>query len=1452
MTQTELDNKPSKTKRGGVIVLGMHRSGTSLMTNLLSKAGFYAGKDDDLMEGNEWNRDGYFERWSVVDLNDSILKLCGGAWDSPPDEKKILSINISEIIESLLEAYEGKANFIIKDPRMCLTFPAWRKALGDDIKIIRIDRDEDAVADSLYKRDSFTKEKSLELRSIYLERADKYSKEYITFSIRYENLFNGKRAEILKALSIFLDIETDLEAIASKTVDPSLNHFASGADSGTPHNARKGPAVSIIIPLFNKVAYTIKCWGSIVKNTADGLYELIIVDNASSDSTGDFLKCLGDKVKIISNKKNLGFSKACNQGAEAASTNYLLFLNNDTEAEENWLEPLLEVVDKDSSVAAVGSKLLFPDGTLQHAGVAIIDDKKDKEPLVPRHIYYQESADFPEANEMRSYQVLTGASLLVRKTVFWKAGGFDEGFWNGYEDVDLCFKIQEMGHKLVYQPQSVLIHHESVSGPERFTKVDKNTERLKKRWIGKIEPDLIVDEEGVVRDTPTCKVKPYALPGEALQKFLHVRPDFQQRLTSIVILTFNQLKYTKECVESIRANTPEAHEIIFVDNGSKDGTTKWLKQLCKENDNYRLIENKKNLGFAAGCNQGIKGSEGEYILLLNNDVVVTRDWLSGMIECIRSSDEIGIVGPMTNSISGPQKVEEVGYDAVDRLNDYADSFRLEQRHRWIPARRVVGFCMLFRRELVGRIGFLDEDFGSGNFEDDDYCLRAALEGYRNLIAGDVFIHHYGSASFKGNRINYASAMAANRKIFTKKWSGIDGQTPLGKKLLALNAIDDAEALNRKGELARAVRTLIDAIKRSPKDKSLLYALSEILIDVKQHTEALEMLKKTYGDEQEPKRLTLMGQCKAGLGDSDEAGAYAEKALMIDPDFAPALNLKGVIEYNNGDKPAAEGSFKKAIQSDPSLGETYKNLGLLKLEDKKREEALELLEKAFILSPASTEIATTYHIAITETGTLESCEKRLREAMHFFPRDKRMSFLLIDVLLKQGKDDAAMREIEGVMLDFGIDNGTLSAAIEVRERLDAEKGVKKAKGKPSLSLCMIVKNEEKYLASCLASISPIVDEMIVVDTGSTDRTKDIARAFGAQLYDFEWTGDFSEARNYSLTKATGDWVLILDADEVVSLLDHARLSKLISKKSAAPAAYSIETRNYVRPSNIAGWTINDGGYSTEEAGTGWFPGSKVRLFTNDSRIQFENPVHELVEPSLKKLRIKIKKCPVPVHHYGKLDMNKNASKGEEYYLMGKKKLDQMGGDVLAIRELAIQAGELGRYDDAAELWESVIKIKPHMDDAYLNLGHAYLELGRYEEALAASKKAVKAAPQMKEALLNYSMSELYTGDINKSLSTLEKLTKKHPDYPSARLLLAVACCCDGKKEKGLKLFGNFAKEDIEISGAISCYIEKLIAAGKCDYADKLRNAAAEGNNLNKDTLHVFAKRDHSDNELCQSA
>src|SRR5262249_19929078 len=187
----------------------------------------------------------------------------------------------------------------------------------------------------------------------------------------------------------------------------------------------------------------------------------------------------------------------------------------------------------------------------------VLEDRRANDVLVPTHVYARKPGNTAEASRVRTYPALTAACLLVRKPAFDDVGGFDEGYWNGNEDVDLCFKFQKRGWKLVYQPQSVVIHHESKSGPERYRKAEANGARLQERWHGQIAADVIAEKDGTMRRTDATWVRPYAPPGSepprgaAAEAPRLVAEERQPGLVSIVILTCNQLRYTRECVASI-------------------------------------------------------------------------------------------------------------------------------------------------------------------------------------------------------------------------------------------------------------------------------------------------------------------------------------------------------------------------------------------------------------------------------------------------------------------------------------------------------------------------------------------------------------------------------------------------------------------------------------------------------------------------------------------------------------------------------------------------------------------------------------------------------------------------------------------------------------------------------------------------------------------------------------
>ncbi|UCD82324.1 MAG: tetratricopeptide repeat protein [Desulfobacterales bacterium] len=669
-----------------------------------------------------------------------------------------------------------------------------------------------------------------------------------------------------------------------------------------------------------------------------------------------------------------------------------------------------------------------------------------------------------------------------------------------------------------------------------------------------------------------------------------------------------------------------------------------------------------------------------------------------------------------------------------------------------------------------------------------------------------------------------------------------------QKPIYRNYTDKADALYQQGRCDAAVDLLLNTAARHPRDPNLYYRFAELLIDSQQYQDALDVLakmpakdkpnkagisdgQKTVEDARpspDVKKMELVGYCKQGLGQGREALKVADRLLALKPDSASAMNLKALAVFRNGDLKGARDCFEKAIALDPDFAEAYTHLGNLRQEISQQKEALDLYEKGFILAPTVSHIVLAYHSAVVAQKAFFRAEPLFRKAKDRYPLNKRIRYLLIDLLIQQTKYEAAMREIEAAIVKFGIDDGILPAALKIRSYLGPIGIQAQPKNKASVSLCMIAKNEERHLARCLQSAKPLVDEIIVVDTGSTDRTRDIARAFGADVYATVWQEDFSKARNISLSKASGHWIFILDADEVIAPVDYEGFRKLISSAPDRQVAFSIETRNYTALANTVGWNANSGRYAHEEAGTGWFPSVKVRLFPNHPNIRFEYPVHEMVDPWLKRMGIRIETADIPVHHYGKLNQQNQAGKGQTYYDIGIKKLAEMGDNISALRELAVQAGNLGKWEEAIQLWHRLIRLQGDSPEAFVNMGTAHWQLGQYEKALWCNHKALSLQPDLKEAHFNYALNLLHLRDAEKAIPVLENLLEEHPQYIAARFMLTAAYCCAGNKASALDGCRQIQRTEIGPVLAVSFHdlAKTLIDANAIDYAIALLETAVE--------------------------
>lgn len=238
----------------------------------------------------------------------------------------------------------------------------------------------------------------------------------------------------------------------------------------------------------------------------------------------------------------------------------------------------------------------------------------------------------------------------------------------------------------------------------------------------------------------------------------------QRELCSIIILSFNQVTYTKQCLESIRKYTDYPYEIIMIDNASDQETITYLE----EQEDIVLIKNKINKGFAGGCNQGMELAKGNYLLLINNDTIVTKNWLSNMVKLMESDPEIAMVGPLTNSTVGKQMIAvPYGEDMVE-MQRFAEILSSDNHKPWRTL-RLVAFCLLIHRSLIEEMGMFDETFQVGNYEDDDFNLRAVIAGKKSYICRNSFIHHFMNISFNKNNLPREQIMCKNKLILEKKW-----------------------------------------------------------------------------------------------------------------------------------------------------------------------------------------------------------------------------------------------------------------------------------------------------------------------------------------------------------------------------------------------------------------------------------------------------------------------------------------------------------------------------------------------------------------------------------------------------------------------------------------------------------------------------------------------------------
>lgn len=491
---------------------------------------------------------------------------------------------------------------------------------------------------------------------------------------------------------------------------------------------------------------------------------------------------------------------------------------------------------------------------------------------------------------------------------------------------------------------------------------------------------------------------------------------------SIVILGFNQLAYTKKCIDSIRRHTRQEYELILVDNGSKDGTEHFFRTVPEA----KVIRNETNLGVAKGWNQGMRMATGEYILILNNDVIVGPDWLENMVRLAESDPSIGLVGPRSNYIAGPQVVADVPYRIP---SGYREEGILPFAKEWQAARAlsacefpfIKGFCHLIPRRAFQKVGFYDERYGKGNFEDDDYCVRMRFHGFRALFANDSFIHHFGSVSFNQESNDWRALMIENQKKYEAKWAKgaaaihetfVSEPAALAPAMPAATAtpatpakgaaqakLKEGQDAYEAGDLEKARKLFMEAQAAEPGNPDPYCSLGVVLFSEKLSTEAMSFFIRSLeldgAHTDAAQNLLEVMEARGGQVSPDDAATLAHR-FPDNPVFSRFLA---------GMEPP-----KSAAPARPAIPSWRAEIEEL-IRNGKYAAAIDLLEGRMRRSEEPGVCSNYLGIIAHACGDADLALTHFRAALAHAPAEPDIIFNLCDTLLTVGRAEEAARLLE---------------------------------------------------------------------------------------------------------------------------------------------------------------------------------------------------------------------------------------------------------------------------------------------------------------------------------------------------------------------------------------------------------------------------------------------------------
>lgn len=823
----------------------------------------------------------------------------------------------------------------------------------------------------------------------------------------------------------------------------------------------------------------------------------------------------------------------------------------------------------------------------------------------------------------------------------------------------------------------------------------------------------------------------------------------------VVVPLFNNVDTTKNFVASILQSThPDLFECYFVDNGSTDGTAEFLKQLVRDRpENFRVITSPVNKGFGGGVNLGLRAissKEWNYACILNNDVVLPKDWIPKLLEVWKVKPDgapIGAVAPVSNNAGGVQGIP-VNYKTLKELRDFGTArFDTIKDHpgRFLEAGMLVGLCFLMTREFFEKVGLFDEQFFPGMWEDNDYCLRGKMEGFRFFVDQAVFLHHEMSKTFRSNGFDSRKIFDEGKIRLQKKWKGL--WKPNQKLIAAMRVKDGGKDLPRTLErLSEFTDGIVVLVDQHTTDNTYEIA--------KRYKKVIRLEKETPHpyNEAVSRNQVLDFAREAGAdwiwnADHDEV----PEKLILDPDIRNSLMYPTnpetmlwtfpIVQLWNSEKTQrVDGLWGRFLQ-----GRMYRVLPHQVIQNGN--------DKIHCGSHPhfSSQNFGQSHLRIFHYGNIDAAYRK-KKFDWYTKTDTQKDLNMVlgshkEFYWKLYYGEPQMPLPNPRSVTWTVDHsdtwdrpayGTFKARDCYRHVID-ETSLKLANvdEENTIGLCMLAHNEGSMIQKCISSVAHIVSQIVVVDSSDNLETANHADRLGAEIHPYKWENDFSKARNLSVSKMKTKWILRLDPDESVPEGTAEQILNLV--KDASVDGYIFPIANFLTdPEKSTKPTI-----ALSET---------CRLFQNSPDLSFKGAVHEELDDSFHELSRKrelqlkadglseeeiqkrrplarVVKVPFEIWHEGYLRDPKFLEQKFDYYCkLGLQQIAEKPNDFRSYFTVAVHYQHIGEWSKAITYYLKTLELDPKHWMAYNDLASIYHRSGKLHEAKKLYKKAYDLLPE----------------------------------------------------------------------------------------------------------------------------